>query len=282
MSIAAVVRNGEVIFQNTYGTSATLQTNYRLASLTKQFTAMAVLMLKDVALDDRITRFLSSLPEHGITIRQLLTHTSGLVDYEDLVETTVPLKDADVLALLQRQPATLFAPGTQWRYSNGGYALLALIVEKVSGQRFGTFLRDNLFLPAGMMNTVAHEEGITIVSHRAYGQPQDQSVTSAVLGDGGIYSSVGDLSRWYAWLDANPLYPETVTPHVKTTDGWYGYGWYVGEQDGEPAVWHEGETAGFRNFVMRLTGPGLTVIILTNREDAVDPGPIRHQIRCLS
>lgn len=280
-----VIRDGDVIFRRSFGladlesgTAATPQTNYRLASVTKQFTAMAVLTLANrgkLSLDQKITDFFPEFPELGITVRQMLMHTSGLVDYEDVMPegTTIPLKDFDVLWILQQQNRTLFKPGSDWRYSNSGYALLALIVEKVSGQTFARFLHDTLFAPAGMKNTLAYEKGISTVPHRAYGytadpwRRTDQSLTSAVLGDGGIYSSADDLTRWYAWLDKQPLYRQASAPHAKTPDASYGYGWYTGEKRGRPAVWHTGESIGFRNAILRLPGERLTVIILTNRND---------------
>src|SRR5262249_40168200 len=148
----------------------------------------------------------------AITVCHLLTHTSGLLDYEDLIPdgTTKQVHDIDALHLLANQTTTYFPPGTQYRYSNTGYAFLALIVERVSGQRFAEFLRTHIFEPAGMKNTVAFEEGISTVSNRSFGYSRDgsswkrtdQSLTSAVLGDGGIYTSVDDLVHWIAWLEA--------------------------------------------------------------------------------
>ena len=268
----AVIRGSEVIFRKSYGAGATPDSNYRLASVSKQFTAMAILTLAHehkLSLDDRITKFFPEFPELGITVRQMLTHTSGLVDYEDVIPagTTIPLKDFDVLWILQQQNRTLFAPGSKWQYSNSGYALLALIVEKLSGHTFARFLHDNLFAPAGMAHTLAYEKGISTVEKRMYGQPEDQSLTSAVLGDGGIYTSVNDLARWYAWLDKQPLYTQASTAHAKTPDASYGYGWFVGTQRGHRAVWHTGETVGFRNAVLRLPEERLTVIVLTNRNE---------------
>ena len=279
-----VMRGDEVIFRKSYGEGATPDSNYRLASVSKQFTAMSILTLAHrgkLSLDDRITTFFPEFPELGITVRQMLTHTSGLVDYEDVMPagTTIPLKDFDVLWILQQQNRTLFPPGSKWQYSNSGYALLALIVEKVSGQTYTKFLHDNLFHSAGMKATLAYEKGISTVPHRMYGQPEDQSLTSAVLGDGGIYSSVNDLARWYAWLDKNPLYREATKPYVVAGDPdrpadevvrhhtSYGYGWFVGEQRGRKAIWHTGESIGFRNAVLRLPDERLTVIVLTNRNE---------------
>ena len=267
-----VMRGEEVVFRKSYGAGATPDSNYRLASVSKQFTAMAILTLAHehkLSLDDRITRFFPEFPELGITVRQMLTHTSGLVDYEDVIPagTTIPLKDFDVLWLLQQQNRTVFAPGSKWQDSNSGYALLALVVEKVSGQTFAHFLHDRLFASAGMKHTRAYEKGISTVEKRMYGQPADQSLTSAVLGDGGIYSSVDDLAHWYTWLDKSPLYREASSVHAKTPDASYGYGWFIGTQRGERAIWHTGESIGFRNAVVRLPDEHLTVIVLTNRNE---------------
>ena len=280
-----VVRNGEVAFRKSYGMAnleeriaATPQTNYRLASVTKQFTAASILLL-GIPLDDPITKYLP-LPAYAnaITVRHLLTHTSGLIDYEDLIPvgTTRQVKDADVLDLLSKQSTTYFPPGTQYRYSNTGYSLLSLIVERVSGQRFADFLRTKIFEPAGMKNSVAFEEGISTVSNRAYGYSRessgwkrtDQSLTSAVLGDGGIYTSIDDLVHWIAWLEAGrfdrALVPATPTddPGVK-----YGFGWRISEHGGRTYVWHSGETIGFRNAIVRFPAEHLAVVVLANRNE---------------
>ncbi|HEX9501093.1 MAG TPA: serine hydrolase domain-containing protein, partial [Thermoanaerobaculia bacterium] len=218
-----VVLDGNVVMRKSYGmanleqrTAATPDTNYRLASVTKQFTAASILILAKsgkLSLDDPITKYLA-LPAHAnaITIRHLLTHTSGLFDYEDLIPpgTTRQLKDSDVLQMLKDNDGSYFAPGTRYRYSNTGYAFLSLIVERVSGQRFADFLSENIFKPAGMNASVALEEGISTVARRAYGYSRadrawhrtDQSLTSAVLGDGGIYTSTDDLVHWIAWLES--------------------------------------------------------------------------------
>ena len=159
-----VVRDGSMVFRKSYGlaeletgTPATPQTNYRLASITKQFTAAAILLLRDrgqLSIDDPVARFLPGIPP-GITVRHLLTHTSGLLDYEDLIPEGISrqLLDQDVLNLLQKENRTYFAPGASYRYSNTSYAFLALIVEKVSGRMFATFLRDEIFMPLSMRGT---------------------------------------------------------------------------------------------------------------------------------
>jgi CubicO group peptidase (beta-lactamase class C family) len=287
-----VVRNGKAVVRRSWGladieagTKAAPSTNYRLASVTKQFTAAAILLLAEdgkLELDDSVRRWLPTLPAatSSITIQQLLTHTSGIVDYEDVIPkgTTAQLHDADVLRLLESQDSTYFRPGSDYQYSNSGYALLALIVERASRKSFAQFLSDRIFLPLGLRNTVAHEEGVSTVVNRAYGHTmrngswtrRDQSVTSAVLGDGGIYSSIDDLAKWDAALyDSRLLNEESrrlaFTPHVATdqADVRYGFGWRV---TGE-TVWHSGETSGFRNVIVRNPAQRLTVVILTNRDN---------------
>jgi len=287
-----VVRDGRPVIRRSYGQSnledraaSTPDTNYRLASITKQFTAAAILLLVEdqkLSLDDRVKKWLPSLPSAAdqVTIQQLLIHTSGIVDYEDVMAsgTTAQLHDSDVLHLLESQDTTYFSPDTSYRYSNSGYALLALVVERVSGKSFAAFLRERIFIPVGMSHTVAHEEGVSTVANRAYGYTlkdgkwtrKDQSLTSAVLGDGGIYSSIDDLARWDAALyDSRLLSDESrrlaFTPHTDTDrdDVKYGLGWRI---TGE-SLWHSGETSGFRNVIVRYPGRRLTVVILTNRDD---------------
>lgn len=287
-----VMRDGIPVVRRAWGMAdldarvpATPETNYRLASVTKQFTASAILLLAQegrLSLDDPVRKWLPSLPTavDSVTIRNLLTHTSGIVDYEDVMDPadTAQVHDADVLRLLEKQDSTYFKPGTSYRYSNSGYSLLALIVERASGKRFARFLHDQIFEPLGMRNTVAYERGISVVAKRAFGHTmtngawrrRDQSTTSAVLGDGGIYSSIDDLAKWDAALyDSRLLSDESrrlaFTPHATTDkpDVQYGYGWRI---TGE-TLWHSGETAGFRNVIVRYPSRRLTVVMLTNRDD---------------
>lgn len=273
-----------------HGEPATPATNYRLASLTKQFTTAAIALLVEdgrLGFDDRVRDWLPSLPDAiaPVTLRQLLTHTAGLIDYEDLIApgATVALRDADVLALLEREDRTYFPPGTAYRYSNGGYALLALTVECAARTRFATFLRHRLFEPLGMQGTVAFEAGVSTVPHRAYGYSAagaswartDQNATSSVLGDGGIYSSIDDLAKWDAALYDDRLLRagtrrSVFAPATPTDDPAvrYAMGWRV---TGE-SWWHSGESIGFRNVIVRYPRRRLTVIVLTNRND---PEPYR-------
>jgi CubicO group peptidase (beta-lactamase class C family) len=213
-----VIKNGEIIFQKGYGLAnielkqpVIETTNFRLASVTKQFTAMSILLLIErgkLKYNTALKEIFPDFPEFGskINIKHLLQHTSGLIDYEDLIHdsVTIQLKDKDVLELMMKTNSTYFEPGSQHKYSNSGYALLALTVEKISGKPFRDFLYDNIFKPLEMENTIAFENNINEVTNRAYGYTitengidlTDQSITSAVLGDGGIYSSLNDLYLW--------------------------------------------------------------------------------------
>ncbi|HDS1038656.1 TPA: beta-lactamase family protein [Stenotrophomonas maltophilia] len=300
---ALVLLDGRPVFRRGYGlavvedaTAVTAASNFRLASISKQFTAAAVLLLVEdgrLALDQPAHRWLPELPPAAatITLRQLLSHTSGLLDYEDLMDPadTRQVHDADVLALLARQDRVDFAPGTRYRYSNSGYALLALIVERASGIDYASFLQQRIFAPLGMAHSVAHQDGVDAIAARAYGyswidghwQRTDQSTTSAVLGDGGIYASLDDLARWDAALYDNRLLsaasrramfsPATATPEPDVPH--YGFGWRLNGR----AQWHSGESIGFRNVILRYPDKHLTVIVLSNR-NAPEPYPLALKI----
>ncbi len=301
-----VLSHGTPLLRRGYGladveekTAATPATNYRLASVTKQFTAASILLLAEdgrLTLDDRIRHWLPSLPasDDAITIRHLLTHTGGLIDYEDIMppetgplDLAAQLRDVDVLHLLEKEQRLYFPPGTDYRYSNGGYSMLALIVERVSGQSFQSFLHDRIFQPLGMQHTLAYVREGPPVPNRAYGYTQDngtwqrtdQSMTSAVLGDGGIYSSIDDLARWDAALYDKRLLSDAsrqlaFMPWTKTDDAQieYGFGWRITGQ----TLWHSGESIGFRNVIVRYPQQHLTVIILSNRND---PEPYRMALQ---
>lgn len=304
-----VVRNEKPVFRQGYGVTdlhslhpIDAKTNFRLASFTKQFTAMCIMLLVHdgkLHYDDHLTDIFPEFPAYGksITIRNLLNHTSGLPDYEDILmkqypntpEEKIPqILDAGVLKLLEQQSSGKFPPGTKWEYSNSGYATLAMIVEKVSGKPFGQFLHERIFAPLNMANTLAYEKGKNEVPDRAYGhsksdkglQETDQSSTSAVLGDGGIYSSIDDLAKWDRALrehillgeaEMQPaLTPVHVTNGLPTSEGHnvsYGFGWFLDPYKSHRRMWHDGETIGFRTTIQRFPDDNLTVIVLANRSD---------------
>jgi CubicO group peptidase (beta-lactamase class C family) len=320
-----VVNHGQVVFQSGYGVTdlRTLNkidahTNFRLASFTKQFTAACIMLLaRDGKLhyDDHLTDFFPEFPAYGksITVRNLLNHTSGLEDYDDLLMKQYPdtppekipqIHDAGVLQLLEQQNATKFPPGSQWEYSNSGYAVLAMIVEKVSGKPFGQFLQERIFTPLKMKDTLAYESGKNEVLHRAYGHTKkddtkkdgewsqtDQSPTSAVLGDGGIYSSIDDLAKWDRALREHTLLSKAemqpaLTPvqpsagPAKFPDGStlsYGFGWFLDPYRGHKRMSHDGSTIGFLTTIQRFPEDELTIIVLANRTD-IDPEHLAFKV----
>ena len=289
-----VSRGSELVFSRGYGiadmttsTPVTPDTNFRLASVSKQFTAMTILMLCEdgkLSLDDRLPGLIPDFPEYGtsITVRHLLNHTSGLRDYEDMLPAgqAEQVLDRDVLELMRKASGTDFPPGARYRYSNSGYAVLALIVERISGQRFALFLQSRIFEPLGMEASVAFERGVSVVKRRAMGyreengvfRDSDQSPTSAVLGDGGIYMSTVDYRKWDAALYSDRLVPrdrlaEAFRPGPLCEDRQttYGFGWMLGEHNGHKVVFHTGETCGFNTCVRRIPDLKLLVVVLANR-----------------
>ena len=290
----AVVDHGHVAFVGTYGLAnlkakrpVTDRTNFRLASLTKAFTATAILLLvKDgaLSLEDHVRDILPDFPAYGraIRIRHLLTHTSGLDAYEGFIPSgrRRPVTDRDVLGLLQRADRLLFPPGSAFRYGDSGYAVLGLVVEAVSGRPFAHFLKERIFARAGMTSTVAATPDSGAVSNRAHGyaaasrgfREADHNLSSAVLGDGGVYSSAHDLIAWDRALDEHRLIPASLQnlawSSTTLADGaptQYGFGWYLGRDSGGPYVFHRGESTGFTHFVVKYPERRLTVIVLTNR-----------------
>ena len=243
--LAVLVRkDGRTLFLKGYGvrdlrTNAKIDqyTNFRLASFTKQFTAMAVMLLvRDGKLryEQTLTEIFPDFPPYGknVTIRNLLNHTGGLPDYEDLMDAQEKIKgplwsperqiqDDEVLALLKKETKGKFAPGTSWSYSNSGYVVLGLIAAKASGDSYGDFLRARIFVPLHMDRTIVYQKGKNEVANRAFGHSKeddalketDQSSTSATLGDGGIYSNLEDLAKWddaltnHSLLDGEEMAP---------------------------------------------------------------------------
>jgi CubicO group peptidase (beta-lactamase class C family) len=286
--LAAVVKkDGHVIFEKGYGVrklgtqdQIDAQTNFRLASVTKEFTAMAIMLLvKDGKLryDEPLTEVFPEFPGYGknITVRNLLNHTGGLPDYEELMDreekTNGPrwsaehqIQDDEVLTLLEQQTQGKFAPGTSWAYSNSGYVVLGLIVAKVSGMPYGDFLRKRIFDPVGMKHSVVYQKGKNEVSQRAYGDSKengklvetDQSSTSATLGDGGVYSNLRDLAKWDEALEKHMLLSEkemapALTP-AKLADGSEPH--WPAEPDGDNLAPGKPVSYGFGWFLDPLNG----------------------------
>ena len=289
-----IIKEGVILFSNGYGLAnleneipITNETNFRLASITKQFTAMCIMILinhGELDFESTLTEIFPPFPSYGnnITIRYLLNHTSGLVDYESLIQNdaTEQVSDMDVYNMMTGLDSTYFTSGTDYRYSNTGYALLAMIVEKKSGLTFSEFLKENIFSPLEMNNSVAHQEGISNITNRAYGYSQeddgynldDQSLTSAVLGDGGIYTSLNDMFRWDQSLYVDTLIPYEILNEAFTSGELssgektgYGFGWRMDTYLYRNRAHHTGSTRGFRNVFMRFPDQKISILILTNR-----------------
>jgi CubicO group peptidase (beta-lactamase class C family) len=327
-----VIKDGRKLFERGYGlgdlhSAAKIdpRTNFRLASCSKQFTAMAIMLLvhdRKLRYDQKLTDVFPDFPAYGraISIRNLLNHTGGLQDYETLMEQPKnkgkwtddhQIQDGEVLTLLEHTDHGMFAPGRQWYYSNSGYVVLGLVVAKVSGRPLPDFLRERIFAPLKMDNTVAFVKGKNEITNRAYGHTKegdtwkqtDQSSTSATLGDGGIYSSLEDLAKWDEALRSNKLLSKeemqpALTPvtlqltstNIDAQPRWpansdrpegtpvsYGFGWFLDPYRGHPRMWHYGETMGFHSYVVRFPDNNLSIIVLCNRTD-IGPEPLALQV----
>jgi len=296
-----VVDHGKVVYKKSFGYAnintlekANTNTNYRLASITKMFTAMCAMILKDRGLldyDTKVSDILKDFPKYGkdITVRNLITHMSGLRDYYDLVDLlnenfdeNNQLLDSDVYEIVKRADSTYFPPGSTYKYSDTGYTVLGLVVEKVSGMELSDFMNENIFKPLKMYNTVAYDKTLDIkIKNKAYGtEPtgtqyiiKDQSYSSAVLGDGGVYSSVEDLYKWNQALYSDILVREDTLKEAYAPPRYlnslynnYNFGWFFRKNGrGELEQYHNGSTQGFSTYYLRIPEQKSTIIVLSNK-----------------
>lgn len=259
------------------------ETVFEIGSLTKQFTAACILLLAQdgkLSVDDRISKHLSgpSPAWSNITIRHLLTHTSGIKSYtgQDGFELTRRLTQAQFIAALAKLPPD-FAPGAQAKYSNSGYNLLGHIIENVSGKSYWSFLSERIWSPLGMTSCTNRDPSI-VVPHRADGylrkngglQNRDGDLTD-VFAAGAIVSNIGDLVKWNAALDAGKLLNTNSRAQMwtagKLNDGSdcpYGFGWRVTPLQGHKNIGHSGSTSGFSATLQRFPDDELTVMVLCN------------------
>jgi CubicO group peptidase (beta-lactamase class C family) len=293
-----VIRDGEILKRAGYG-MADLErrvpiesdTAFRLASVSKQFTAMAIMLLEEegrLGYDDPVTRFLPELSRFGddLSIRHLLTHTGGLPDYYDVmvqVSGVARPLTKHALDVFSEWGEPLFAPGERYEYSNPGYELLALIAERASGRKFPAFVAERIFAPLGMTHSVVMDEPSPHIAKRALGYREngdafelyDDDPLNYLFGSGGIYSTVEDLYRWDQALYTEQLVraetlEEAFSP-VRYNGGEeypYGFGWRLGDHLGRRRVAHAGGWVGFSTFVARYVDDGFSVVVLTNLEDA--------------
>jgi len=291
----AVVRDGRTVFTRGYGSAqleyraaVTPSTPFHVASVSKQFTAFAVALLARegrLSWDDDVRDHLPELPDLDarITLRHLVTHTSGVRDQWELLAMAgwrlddVITRD-QILTLMGRQEELNFAPGEEHLYSNMGYSLLAEVVERVSGMGFGEFLEDRVFVPLGMNRTHVHDDHTHVVPGRAYsyrpaGEEQWQNAVLSYANQGAtsLFTTAEDLARWIGEMEAPQvgdasLWSEMRTPTVLAGGDTVGYamGLSVGSYRGLRTVGHGGADAGFRSQVLHFPDEGVGIVVLGN------------------
>ncbi len=288
-----VARNGQPVFSKGYGMANvelgvpnTPQTVYRLGSVTKQFTGMAITMLQErskLSVNDPACKYLTDCPPawQAITIKHLLTHTSGIPNYTsfpDFAKTAVlPVSSPGMISLLKDKPLE-FAVGEKFAYSNSGYFLLGTIIERISGKSYEAFLEENIFTPLGMKHT-GYDSPARIIKNRAsgYARQSGEMVNAAYMdmsipyAAGSLYSTTGDLLIWdqalyTEKLGARKSLDEMFTP-LKGDTG-YGYGWSVGKNFERQTIAHGGGIYGFATQITRFPADRITVVVLSNVQGA--------------
>ena len=309
-----VAEKGSVIYQQAlgyadYNSKRMLNDNsvFELASLSKQFTAMGIMILKEkkqLSYEDNVNKFLPDFPYDNITIRELLTHTSGLPEYEDQFEKHWDHRNIahnkDVVDMLKQVHDTLFfTPGTKWKYSNTGYAILALIIDRVGGMNYNEFMAKYIFKPLGMEHTFIYNTRRSngkIPENYALGYVHSDSLKRYILpdslksyeyvyyldgivGDGCVNSTIGDLFKWDRALYSTKLVSqasldEMFSPLVQTspndTTSFYGFGEFIQPHSEKgKVISHTGGWPGYRNLFVRRPDIGETIIILSNNESSI-------------
>lgn len=289
-ALIAVIQDGEFVHKKGYGygdlerkSPLTSRTQMYLASVSKQFTAMTIMILAEqgkLSFDDHLHDFFPDFPEEwkDITLHHIMTHTSGLTDMFALPGMDNDVDNQDVLKALIEKKTLDFAPGEKYSYSNSGYIMQVLIVEKLSGVTFDQFVKKNIFEPLGMSDSFVYTAN-SVFSDRARGyEPADEGYDVSdynlrTMGGGGFFSTIDDLFKWNQALYTEKLVSyETLdrafTGHVKTTtderEVYYGYGWSTTVENGLKIVEHTGSLRGFRNINFRIPEKRFSVIILSN------------------
>lgn len=299
-----VVRKGEVLIAKGFGYAnvehrvpVTAETIFQSGSLGKQFTAVAVMLQVEdgkLSLDDAITQYFADAPDtwRPITVRHLLTHTSGIPDYEEQVAHSKPgtavldyrrdYTEEQLTQVAYRMPLE-FAAGSRWSYSNTGYVLLGILIHKVSGRFYGDVLKDRVFRPLRMTTArIISEEDIVPNRAAGYrlvaGELKNQEWVAPQLNttaDGALYLTVNDLIAWDRGLRAHAiLKPESwrqvYTPVVLNSGETYpyGFGWFIDQSKGQPWYRHSGSWQGFKTYISRYLADDLTIIVLANLADA--------------
>jgi len=303
MGTALIAKDGKAIFSKGYG-YANLEhevpnsprTKFRLGSITKQFTALAILQQQEqgrLKVTDSICQFINNCPDHWnpVTIHHLLSHTSGIWNFTSspdyIKQWMLDSPPAKTMERFRDRPLE-FKPGSKMSYSNSGYILLALVLEKASGTGWEEYLRKNIFEPAGMQHS-GHDTHSAILKHRATGywfqggevRNSAYHDMSIPIGGGDLYSTVEDLLRWDQALYTEKLTKRpTLNTMFTSVLNDYGYGWRIDDEGKNRMLWHSGETIGFRNAIVRWPEQRFTVVVLTNR-NAPGPYPLARRIAAL-
>ena len=303
-----VSRNGRVVYEHGYG-MANLETGtpitpasiFHVASVSKQFTAMSIMLLArdgKLSVDDDIRKYLPEIPSYGttITIKHLLTHTSGLRDQWDLIGLARGrfeedrITEADVMDIVPRQTALNFTPGSEYLYSNTGFTLLGVIVKRVSGKSLRDFADERIFKPLGMTNTHFHDDYTMVVPGRTSAYVMRGGVWHVSIpnydtyGATSLFTTVGDLLKWETNLD-NPTVGdralvarmETPTPLTGGDTSNYGFGLVADRYRGARAVNHSGGDAGYRTWAERFPDLGFATVVLCNSGNA-NPGLLARRV----
>jgi len=303
-----VVHSGKLVLERSYGLADISQdvplgpeTRFDIGSMSKQFTAAAVLILVDqgkIGLDVDIHKYVPELPSYGakVTIRQMLHHTSGIMDFYELLKLAGwvygdAVSEHDALWALTRMPRLNFAPGTRESYSDGNYVLLGLVVERVSGQPLGAYLQSTIFGPLGMTHTVLTADHTVVVPHEARpyavldGPPRLMANRFDSVGNGGIVTTVEDLALWEGNFDDPRVggakvvaEMQTVEPLADGSENNYAFGLMIRSYRGLRTVEHDGGNGGFISDKVRFPSAGLTFIALCNRRDPANIIRKLHQV----
>jgi CubicO group peptidase (beta-lactamase class C family) len=307
---ALVSKNGKIIYKRALGMAnlelkAPMQFDnvFRIGSVTKQFTAVAILQLMEkgkLNLQDEITRFIPDYPAQGykITIEHLLTHTSGIQDFTSIKDnekrSAIDYTPKEMIDYFKGQPLR-FAPGTKWEYSNSGYFLLGYIIERVSGITYGQYLEENFFKPLGMHHSFYANDS-SIINNRATGYTRGAkdfenaryiSMTQPYAA-GSIQSTVEDLFKWNQAIESHTLLKketlDKALSRYKLNDGTatnYGYGWRLGYIQESPSVWHGGLINGFMSMAIYLPKEDVFVAVFSNC-DCKSPADVTAKLAALA
>lgn len=254
-------------------------TNFRLASVTKQFIARGIVDLVNDGVISYFTFLCDIYPDlpscfREVKIINLLNHTSGIPNYEDMPHGEEQIQDEDILDFLMHVKELYFEPGEKYQYSNTAYVLLGLIIEKMSKINLGEYIKEHVFNKANMRNSFVNYQGITNVVNRAYGHSiknnevllTDQYWCSATIGDGGLYSSVDDLVKWLDFIESDEATKVMLKPNIlpNGTNSEYGMGIRIIKRDEDEIIYHCGETIGTNTVIGFIPKKNIKFIFLTN------------------